>query len=361
MRTEKRPNWEYLPFLIQGSGIAFFSIFIVSFFLFHGIKIRMLLSDNFVFSLITNLPFLLVIGYAGYWLDKSELTVERYPRIGKWFAGGIAGFLGINAIMIAVWPTGATYNDIMWGLFAATVGGAGGITMGLFEARAIERAIAAERQAMERTRIEERNDRLEAFAGIVSHDLRNPLNVASGHLALEREKNDSEHLDSIADAHDRMETLIEDLLRLARSGQDIENVEQIRLPEILKMSWENVATANATIETDVDQTIRADRNRLRQVLENLIRNSVEHGGENVTVTVGRLDDGFYFEDDGPGIPPDDRERAFDAGYSTSEGGTGFGLSIVKQIVEAHEWTIEITDGTDGGVRFEITNVRFVDE
>lgn len=361
MHTEKRSNWQYLPFFIHGAGVVFFSIFIVSFFFFHKIDIGLLFSDNFVFGLITNLPFLLVIGYAGHWLDKSELTVERYPRIGKWFAGGVVGFLAINAIMIVVWPTGATYNDIMWGLFAATVGGAGGITMGLFEARAIERAIAAERQAMERTRIEERNDRLDEFAGIVSHDLRNPLNVASGHLALERENHDSEHLDSIADAHERMESLIEDLLRLARSGQDIENVEQIHLPEMLKLCWDNVATANATIEIDVDRTIRADRNRFRQMFENLIRNSVEHGGENVTVTVGRLDDGFYFEDDGPGIPPDERERAFEAGYSTSEGGTGFGLSIVKQVVEAHEWTIQITDGADGGVRFEITNVHFVGE
>ncbi|KDS90383.2 histidine kinase [Halorubrum saccharovorum] len=308
--------------------------------------------------MITSLPFIIVIGYSGYWLDGSQLSTERYPRIGKWFASGLAGFLALNTLMILVWPTGSTYNDLMWGLFAAAVGGAGGITIGLFEARAIDRAIATERQAMKRRRVEDRNDRLNEFADTVSHDLRNPLSVASGRLELAREEHDSEHLDAVASAHDRMETLIDGLLRLARSGKDIDELERVRLPDVLKTCWGNVATANAAIAIDIDQTIRADRSRLRQLLENLIRNSVEHGGENVTV--GRLNDGFYFEDDGPGIPAEDRTGVFDTGYSTSEEGTGLGLNIVKQVAEAHGWRIRVTDGTDGGARFEITNVEFVE-
>jgi signal transduction histidine kinase len=77
----------------------------------------------------------------------------------------------------------------------------------------------------------------------------------------------------------------------------------------------------------------------------------------VTVTVGDLDRGFYIEDDGPGIPETDREKVFEAGHTTSADGTGFGLSIVKEIVEAHDWEIRITDGTDGGARFEVTGVE----
>jgi signal transduction histidine kinase len=78
----------------------------------------------------------------------------------------------------------------------------------------------------------------------------------------------------------------------------------------------------------------------------------------VTVTVGELADGFYIEDDGPGIPEGDWQTVFDPGYSTAEQGTGFGLSIVKQVVDAHDWAIEITEGTKGGARFEITGVEF---
>jgi signal transduction histidine kinase len=74
------------------------------------------------------------------------------------------------------------------------------------------------------------------------------------------------------------------------------------------------------------------------------------------VTVGDLDGGFYVEDDGPGVPEDDRESVFTAGYSTADDGTGFGLSIVKQVTDAHGWSIALTESGAGGARFEITGV-----
>jgi signal transduction histidine kinase len=111
---------------------------------------------------------------------------------------------------------------------------------------------------------------------------------------------------------------------------------------------------------ETERSVKADRDRLHRLLETLIRNAVDHGGADVTVTVGELENGFYVEDDGPGIPAEDRETAFEAGYSTAERGTGFGLSIVKRIVEAHDWAIRVADGSEGGARFEITGVE-VDE
>ena len=78
----------------------------------------------------------------------------------------------------------------------------------------------------------------------------------------------------------------------------------------------------------------------------------------MTVTVGAIDsDGFYVEDDGPGIPADTRETVFDHGYTTSETGTGFGLPIVNEIVEAHGGTISVLEGHDGGARFEIRDLE----
>jgi len=83
----------------------------------------------------------------------------------------------------------------------------------------------------------------------------------------------------------------------------------------------------------------------------------------VTVRVDTLADeaGFYVADDGPGIPPDDRERIFDHGYSTAAEGTGFGLAIVQQVVRAHGWTITVTESADGGARFEIRGVTSAGE
>jgi signal transduction histidine kinase len=95
---------------------------------------------------------------------------------------------------------------------------------------------------------------------------------------------------------------------------------------------------------------------------------VEHGStsprsrafedDGVGVTVGDLPDGFYVADDGPGIPASKRDTVFDVDYSTSDDGTGFGLRIVEQIAEAHGWTVEVTEGREGGARFEITGVTF---
>jgi len=203
------------------------------------------------------------------------------------------------------------------------------------------------------------NDRLEEFASIVSHDLRNPLNVAQGQLQLAQENCDSEYLANVARAHDRMEALIEDLLTLSHAGNQLSETETVALASLSEMCWQTVATADATLTTDTDQHLRADRGRLRQLLENLIRNAVEHGGEDVTVTIGEVETGFYVEDDGPGISAEDRTEVFEPGTSTTERGTGLGLSIVRQIVGAHGWQIRISDGTQGGARFEITNVEFV--
>jgi PAS domain S-box-containing protein len=202
-----------------------------------------------------------------------------------------------------------------------------------------------------------RNERLDEFTSIVSHDLRSPLNVAEGRLVLAREDCESQHLDEVDRALDRMDTLIENLLTLAREGETVTDLEPIDLTAIVEGCWTNVDTRDATLVTDIDQTIHADESRLKQVFENLVRNAVEHGGEEVTVTVGELDDGFYVEDDGPGIAKEERDDVFDAGYTTTEEGTGFGLSIVKQVVDAHDWEIHVTEGSDGGARFEITGVK----
>lgn len=198
--------------------------------------------------------------------------------------------------------------------------------------------------------------RLDEFTSVVSHDLRNPLGVAIGRLELAQEEVDSEHLDAIERALERMETLISELLSLAKAGDVVAELEPVDLAAISEVCWQNVETSNASLEISVDRTIQADESRVNQLFENLIRNAIQHGGESVTVTVGELSDGFYIEDDGPGVRDDERRQIFEAGYTTSADGTGFGLSIVQEIAEAHGWEITVTSGTAGGARFEITNV-----
>ena len=218
-----------------------------------------------------------------------------------------------------------------------------------------------------RQQLETQNEKLDAFAGTVSHDLRSPLSVISGRLKLARTDCDSEHLDHIAEAHGRMDELIEELLALAREGQDITQPTPVDLAAVADGAWRTVDADGESLAVETDQTVVADRSRLKQLLENLLRNSVEHGASDSTeqpatnrITLGELDDGFYFEDTGPGIPEADRERIFEAGFTTNDDGTGFGLAIVDQIATAHGWEIRATDADGGGARFEITGVERAD-
>ncbi|KAA9399992.1 PAS domain S-box protein [Haloarcula sp. CBA1130] len=231
--------------------------------------------------------------------------------------------------------------------------------------------------------LERQNERLEEFASVVSHDLRNPLDVARGQLELAQRDHDSEHLDAIKRSHDRIGQLIEDLLTLAQNGEAALDNEPVPLQTIIEQCWQTVETGGATLELRTAAVIRADPSRLRQLFENLIRNSVEHGqtphterqedtGEqraatstvqsqgaaaDLTLTVGELDDGFYVADDGVGIPSDERETVFEGGYSLASG-SGFGLRIVDEIVDTHGWSVAATESDDGGARFEITGVEF---
>jgi PAS domain S-box-containing protein len=209
-------------------------------------------------------------------------------------------------------------------------------------------------------KLQRQTEELDAFADIVAHDLRSPLSVISGRLQLVRDECDSEHLDAIEDSVDRMETLIESTLELARGGEGVENIEPVDLSDVVEACWNNAEDATASLVVETTSVIQANRIQLTQLCENLLRNAVEHSDAGVTVVVGELEDGFYIEDDGPGIPPGSREQVFEWGYSTSEVGTGIGLAIVSQIAEAHGWQIRVTDGPLGGTRFEVTGVEPVE-
>nr|WP_231737024.1 HAMP domain-containing sensor histidine kinase [Halobacterium sp. CBA1126] len=221
-------------------------------------------------------------------------------------------------------------------------------------------SLEARQQLRRREReLASQNDRLEEFASVVSHDLRNPLNVAAGSVALEREDRDSEALERAADALTRMNELVDDVLALARTGQLVSEFERVDLRAVAEDAWSTTETESATL--DVDSSLGAvsgDESRIRELFENLFRNALEHAGSDVTVSVGTIEDaaGFYVADDGPGIPPEDRETVFEVGHSTAADGTGFGLNIVRSIAEAHGWSVAVTEGEAGGARFEFTGV-----
>jgi len=214
--------------------------------------------------------------------------------------------------------------------------------------------LARERELRSRTEaLQRQNDRLEEFATIVSHDLRAPLNVADGRLELAAEDCDSDHIQVVQRALDRMDALITDTLALARQGQLVTETEPVSVASVARECWGRLTTGDATLDVTADGTVEADPQRLQQVVENLARNAIEHGGPAVTVEVGTTDDGFYVADDGPGIPAEDRAEVFDRGFTTSDDGTGYGLAIVAEIADAHGWSVSVGESDFGGARLDV--------
>jgi PAS domain S-box-containing protein len=214
-----------------------------------------------------------------------------------------------------------------------------------------------ERRRHERELTRERN-RLEEFASVVSHDLQNPLGVALGRIDAARETGADEHFDAIERSLERMEDLIEDILTVAREGETVTEPTPIDLRAVAEDAWSVVANEGGTLQVDTDTRYLGDPARIQQLLENLFSNSIDHGGDGVTISVGDLDDGvgFFVADDGPGIPEDERDRVFESGYTTDDDGTGFGLKIVAEIAQAHGGDVAVGESEDGGARFEVRDL-----
>jgi len=198
----------------------------------------------------------------------------------------------------------------------------------------------------------QRERQLEQFASVVSHDLRSPLNVVQGRVDYMMESGTLDHLGDVADAAQRMERLIEDLLTLAHEGQRVGEPEAVAIDVVAEEAWDQIETAETDLQIETERRIEADFDRLRELFDNLFCNAIDHGDADL-VRVVATEDGFAVADDGDGIPDDRRDAIFERGFTTSEDGTGFGLAIVETIVQAHEWGISITGSDAGGARFEI--------
>ncbi len=213
------------------------------------------------------------------------------------------------------------------------------------------------------TRLERKNDTLERLVSVISHDIANPVQVIQGNVHLARSGDDVEtRLETIESNAERIEAIIDDTLALARDAET-DSLESVELPAVANRAWTHVETEAATLDVDCDLAVRGDPGRVEQLFENFFRNAVEHGGSDVAVRVGGLDgndtgrQGFFVADDGTGIAEDDPDAVLEEGYTTSEDGTGLGLTIVSEIVESHGWQMRVTDSEAGGARFEITGLE----
>ncbi len=223
--------------------------------------------------------------------------------------------------------------------------------------------------------LKSKNADLEMFTHAVSHDLKNPLITIRGLLKwIEKDALSGRvdrltaNLGLIANASARMEQLVEDLLEFSRIGGFCDPVDRVSLGELASEAVQLVSGSigERGVKVKIDPglpTVRGDRSRLLQVLQNLIENAVKFMGtqSDPRIDIGaRSDEGgtvFYVKDNGIGIDPLDQARIFDLFTKVDQGvkGTGLGLALVKKIIEIHGGRIWVeSQGRDKGSSFYFT-------
>jgi signal transduction histidine kinase len=234
-------------------------------------------------------------------------------------------------------------------------------------------------------------DRLEAgiadqrqFVDDASHELRTPLTIIGGHLQLLQAgdpQDVSETQVLLLEELDRMQSLVDELLMLAKSGRpDFVRLDWIDADSFLGAAMDRIAVL-ADRRWQIDNMpggrFRADRNRLIQAVEQLAVNAVQSTRRHDVISLGAAWVGtpggtvppahhdssgtvieIWVADSGCGISPADQERIFDrfarAGVSRGKEGSGLGLPIVKAIAEAHNGSLRVTSKLDEGSRFVLS-------
>lgn len=224
-------------------------------------------------------------------------------------------------------------------------------------------------------RLQAQNAELEEFADVLAHDLRNPLSVAKGYTEIVRETEQVDELSRVESSLSRMEEIIDEMLARARnSAHTSPSDETLSLRGVMAEAWASVLAPEAhLVLPDETWTFSGSRGRLKQLAENVFRNSVEHGstssrtqsddavehgGSTVTVRIGVLEtaDGFYIEDTGPGFPESTKEQLRTPG-ELPVGSTGsYGLHIVTKIATEHGWDVVPATSASGGARLEFHNI-----
>jgi two-component system, OmpR family, sensor kinase len=218
-------------------------------------------------------------------------------------------------------------------------------------------------------------ERLRRFAADASHELRTPVTTIAGYAELRRKgglptpEDQDRAWARIESESRRMGSLIEDLMTLARLGQAQPlQVETVDVARIVADAAADHAAVDPTRPVRVDAPpgviLRADRERLIQVVTGLLSNTRVHTAEGTTIEVVVVDDADHVRiavtDDGPGIPHAALEHVFDRFFradpsrSRASGGAGLGLAIVQAIVEAHGGSVAATRASDaGGTRITV--------
>ena len=220
----------------------------------------------------------------------------------------------------------------------------------------------------------ERMDRDARFASDVSHELRSPLTSLSTAVQVldgrqhELPPRARAALSLVTAEVQRFQALVTDLLEISRYDAGAAGADRDEVP-IAELVRRVLGTRHRQVPLEVDQeadgsTVLGDKRRLERVVANLLDNADQHGSGATRVTVSTAEESvvLHFDDDGPGVPPEDRQLIFErfarsavAGRrgGGSGGGVGLGLALVREHVRFHGGTVHVEDSPAGGARFTV--------
>ena len=210
---------------------------------------------------------------------------------------------------------------------------------------------AALDRAQQERRLSAQSERLEEFAALSSHELRNRLQIALGTAERAHAEDDLGAIEEVIETLSRMDRLVSQLLTLARTGSVTRSTESIALSGIAERAWDVAGRGGMSLVIEDDAVVTADRDALLEVFEMLFRTIVD-AAESNHVRVETLPDGFFLEDDGSVVDPAD---LFEPTHSDG-GPAGDSIYLVSAIADAHGWDIEIEPSESGGTRFAFRGV-----
>lgn len=360
MRGDIRVPPRWLPYSLVGLGVVLWAILLVEL-LAEALEPDPF-SVPFVGSVVSSLPFSILLVAGGYWLARSDITETHYRRIAGWTLAGVSFFvcfLGIMAVFMfdGWWAWVAT---IRW---SGSIGAGGGLLVGLFEARAIAQAIAAERIRAEE--VERRRDLLNYLNALLRHEVLNTANTIKGYAALLEETDttdgsEEDYASIIQRQADELSTVTQDVRVLLEATEESSPVEPKNLSTVVRDDLRKLQDRYEAVRTELhmpdDVYVLADV-LLHRLFSNLFENAVEHNDSatpcvSVTGTTSTETVTVRVEDNGPGVPKDERADLFER---TSEDGTdhGLGLAIVETLSDRYGGSVELTQTRAAGSVFTV--------
>lgn len=365
MRVPFSPNENTVPRLLVAFGVLLGLILGVEWVFFARDLTAMLIGTALT------LPLNGAIVFGGYWLSRRGYSLERCLRIAAWVVAGIVCFTLMNLALMVIIPPENLWYAIGWLRWAITTSGAIALLIGIVEARAIEREVAAEQAALEAEYVDAQRAWLDYLNALLRHEVLNNANVIGGYASvlLEDEDVPDSARDQLAVIHRQsreMADVVRDVRILLESLEEPAAFEATNLSDVLDDEVRTLRDLPEDVRVDASIPesvfVRAD-DLLARLFSNLFANAVEHNDSptarvRVTVDTGPETVRVRIGDNGPGIPEGKLEGLFEREIG-GNGDHGIGLYLVRRLVDRYEGTIEVTETGPAGTAFtvELPRVR----